>query len=208
MVELETDGDCRSIVTPTLRLAFRWVDDRWVHSIEPGRMGAPIARTIEGDPARDDPARVVSPAYQQLEFQATGLGLQALLVGQSGPHHFSAVFSVEESKGGTVIEADVADRCRTPIDVLACTYWVDARSGDLLDADSTRIQWSLPAGRLDFEVTPPGSAHLSEAGRRATRAQAGARVTPGTYTHRCRYRWRWQPNPPPLSEAGLTPLRV
>jgi hypothetical protein len=198
MVELETDGECRSIVTPTLRLAFRWVDDRWTHSIEPGPSGVPIARTIEGDPARDDPSRVVSPAYQQLEFQEGGGGMQALLVGQSGPHHFSAVFTVEESEGGTDIMADVADRCRAPIQALACTYWVDVRSGDIVDASPSGIQWSIASGRLAFEVSSPGSAQLSEAGRRATRVQANASLVPGAYTHRCLYRWRWRPMTHPL----------
>jgi hypothetical protein len=198
MVELETIGECRSIVTPTLRLAFRWVDDRWVHSIEPGRSGIPIAWTIEGDPSRDDPSRVVSPAYQQLEFQEGGRGLQALLVGQSGPHHFSAVFTVEESEGGTDIAADVADRCRVPIQALACTYWVDVRSGDLLDADTSGIQWSIASGRLAFGASSPGSAQLSEAGRRATRVQANASLVPGAYTHRCLYQWRWRPMTPSL----------
>jgi hypothetical protein len=198
MVELETDGDCRSIVTPTLRLAFRWSEDRWIHAIEPGRSGVPIAWTIEGDPSRDDPSRVVSPAYQQLEFQERGRAIQALLVGQSGPHHFSAVFNVEESEGGTDIEADVADRCRVPIQAMACTYWVDVRSGDLVDADPSGIQWSLDSGRLAFGASSPGSAQLSEAGRRATRVQASASLVPGAYTHRCVYRWRWRPTTPPL----------
>jgi len=192
MPELVTDGDLRSIATPTLRLAFRWVGDRWTHALEVGRDArVPIAWPIEGDPARDDPARVVSPAFQQLEFQEAGSGLQALLVGQSGPHHFSAVFTVEESGGGAAVTVDVADRCRGPVEALASTYWVDAVSGDLVDADESAIRWSVAGGRLGFEATPPTRAQLSEAGRRATRVQATAPIVAGVHTHRCIYRWRW-----------------
>ena len=125
--------------------------------------------------------------------------MQALLVGLSGSHHFSAVFELEEHEGGAVLDVDVADRCRAPIEALACTYWVDARSGDLLGAGPSGIQWSLASGRLDFEASEPGSVQLSEAGRRATRVQANASLVPGAYTHRCLYRWRWSPVTPTLS---------
>ena len=115
MLELVVDGDRRSIATPGLRLAFRWQMDRWLHAVEVGPSLRPVAWPIEGDPTRDDPSRVVSPAYQQLEFQEGGGGHQALLVGQSGPHHFSAVFTVRGGEKGAEISVDVADRCRSPV---------------------------------------------------------------------------------------------
>ncbi len=103
--------------------------------------------SIEGDPERDDPTRVISPAYQQLQFQTDGPKIiQALLVGQSGPHHFSAVFAMEEAGkpdhvlwpdgafGGIYIGIDVADRCREPVDALASTYNVAATSSNLVGA--------------------------------------------------------------------------
>ncbi|WP_435006763.1 hypothetical protein P12x_004250 [Tundrisphaera lichenicola] len=198
MLELVSDGDRRSIVTASLRLGFRWSADRWIHAIELISPSRPIAWTIEGDLDRDDPTRVVSPAYQQLEFQERGSGLQALLVGQSGPHHFSAVFSVEESPGGADIAVDMADRCRSPIEALACTYWVDAVSGDLLEADSSHIRWGIGSGHLDFQASAPSSAQLSEAGRRATRVQATAALDRGSNTQRCLYQWRWRAVASPL----------
>lgn len=201
MLELVSEGDRRSIVTSSLRLEFRWSEDRWIHAIEPIPSSRPIVRTIEGDLDSDDPTRVVSPAYQQLEFQERDAGLQALLVGQSGPHHFSAVFTVEESRGVSNISVDIADRCRSPVESLTCTYWVDVVSGDLLAADPSLIQWRLGSGQLDFLATQPGSAQLSEAGRRATRVQANASLVRGSNTHRCLYQWRWRPITAPL--AGL-----
>ncbi len=199
MAELVTDGDRRSIQTPSLRLSFRWTGDRWAHAIEVRRPGVPdpvaVVRTIEGDPDRDDPARVVSPAYQQLEFQEGGTGLRALLVGQSGPHHFSAVFAVEEGPDRVDIGVDVADRCRAPIEALACTYLVEATSGDLIDADPASIRWAIAPGRLTLDPTAPSHVQLSEGGRRATRAQAIAALAPGVQTHRCVYHWRWTPAP-------------
>src|SRR5437868_6250030 len=102
MAEFETADDRRAIVVPSLRLEFRWAADRWTHAIdgvsESGLVR--IVRAIEGDPDRDDPARVVSPAYQQLHFQSADGLAQALLVGQSGLHHFSAVFTLREGTEG------------------------------------------------------------------------------------------------------------
>ena len=197
MMELVVDGDRRSIVTPNLRLALRWHEDRWLHAVEVGPSRTPVAWPIEGDPERDDPARVVSPAYQQLEFQERGGGHQALLVGQSGPHHFSAVFTVKDRDDEAEVEVDVADRCRSPVEALACTYFVDLVSGDLIGADTDRIEWGIPGGRLTFEALGPTRAQLSEAGRRATRVQATASLVAGAYTHRCFYRWRWSPDASP-----------
>jgi len=206
MLELVTDGDTRSIVAGGLRLAFRWTGDRWEHALERRQPGEArplvVARTIEGDPDRDDPARVVSPTYQQLEFQGDGATRQALLVGQSGPHHFSAVFAVEEvprdDRPGAsrviIIRVDVADRCRTPVEALACTYLVDAVSDDLVDAGPSLIAWDLGPDRLTFAATEPARVALAEGGRRATQVQALAGPAPGSSTRRCLYSWRWSPD--------------
>ncbi len=196
MIRTEEADESRSIVVAGLRLEFRRLADRWTHALEidadPGRRR--LLQAVEGDADRDDPARVVSPTYQELHLQQDGSAVLALLVGQSGPHHFSAAFTVREEAGAIVIEADVADRCRSGIAVLSCTYVVEATSGDLLDADTAQASWSLPdLGRLAFEVVAPGSLALAEGGRRGTQVQAGARITPDAQTHRCQYLWRWTP---------------
>ena len=206
MPELVHDGDRRLIVAGRLRLAFRWTGERWDHDLEAhprDHAGHRIlAWSVEGDPDRDDPARVVSPAYQQLQFQEDGPTLQALLVGQSGPHHFSAVFAVEEGPNRVVIKVDVADRCRGPVEALAATYTVDARSDDLVDASPSAAAWDFGPDRLTFAATEPASVSLAEAGRRATRIQALAGPGQGSATRRFFYHWRWEPGPAtiPLSD--------
>jgi len=192
----EEGDDRKSILLPPFRLDFAWLGDRWTHELRAasGAAWTSLVRAVEGDAGRDDPARVVSPAYQQLHLQQDGPRASALLVGQSGPHHFSAAFTVREEADVIVVEADVADRCRSGNVVLSCTYVVEATSGDLLDADPARAAWSLrDSGRLAFEVTAPGSLALAEGGRRGTQVQAGARIDPETRTHRCQYLWRWTP---------------
>jgi hypothetical protein len=211
MPELVLDGDRRLIVAGRFRLAFRWSGDRWDHGLEDQARGQDrhrvLAWSVEGDPDRDDPTRVVSPVYQQLEFQNDGAILQALLVGQSGPHHFSAAFSVEErdesespdwpheSKPHTVsIKVDVADRCRGAVEALSATYTVDARSDDLIDAGPSVAAWDLGQDRLTFAAIEPASVSLAEAGRRATLIQALAGPGQGSATRRFLYVWEWDPD--------------
>lgn len=195
MIRLEQSEHAGAIVLSGFRLAFAWTGDRWTHWIELGDVPRRAASAVEGGEA-DDPARVVSPAYQQLHFQAGGPGepALALLVGQSGRHHFSAAFAVKEMGGEAVeVVVDVADRCREPIEALACTYRVDLPSGDLVAADPVRAEWSISGGRLAFEAMPPGRIGLAEAGRSATHVQAEARIDPDARTQRCVFLWRWTP---------------
>ena len=199
--DFEDADDRRAIVTPSLRLAFRWTGDRWSHTLEAARSGIELARSFEGSEETNQAARVVSPAYQQFHWRKVEGGAEAMLVGQSGPHHFSAVFAIAEADGCVVVAVDLADRCRPEIEVLACTYLVPATSGDLRDAGPGQIAWdrddppdesSGRPGRLTFAADPPSLAALAEAGRRAVRVQAVAEVVPGRRTHRCSYRWTWQ----------------
>ena len=188
----DDDPSHRSIVTPRLRLTFEWTGDRWAHSLEWDRPGSIIARSVESDAERerDEPDRIVSPAYQQLGFQRDGARVQALLVGQSGPHHFSAAFTVRETGGTTAVEVDVADRCRSKVSDLACTYALSLTSSDLRDAGPSRIDWERDGSRLTFEsAEPPARLALAEAGRNATRVQALASIRPETATQRWAYRW-------------------
>lgn len=190
VIAIEEGGDRHAIVTSRLCLTFQWTGDRWSHTLE--WPGAVAARSIESDPRRerDEPARVVSPAYQQVGFQRDGARVQALLVGQAGAHHFAAAFTVQETGGATVVEVDVADRCRADVSAPASTYAVRLTSSDLRDADPARIVWEAGGERLTFEsAEPPSLLTLAEAGRGATRVQAGAPIRPETATRRWAYRW-------------------
>jgi hypothetical protein len=191
---LEEGDDRRAIVAAGLLLEFRWTGDRWSHALGIGPDLVRVARTVEDDRGGDDPARVVSPAYQQLQCRRAPGGAQVLLVGQSGPHHFSAAFTVREIPGEVGVEADVADRCRAEVVALSCTYRLDLPAGDLVEAEAARLVWEpapLGSGRLVLEAPPPGRVACAEAGRRALHVQAEARIDPAGHTQRCVYRWRW-----------------
>src|SRR4051794_25549088 len=93
--EFVTDEDRQMILAPGLRLMFLRAGDRWTHTLAVGNGDQEpldeVAATVEGDLARDEPARVVSPAYQDVQPHRAEGGMCALLTGQSTPHHFSAV---------------------------------------------------------------------------------------------------------------------
>jgi hypothetical protein len=199
--KFRTGEDRQTILTPGLRLTFLRVGERWSHALAVGagdqRLLAGIAATVEGEPARDNPARVISPAYQDVQPHFNEGEVCALLTGQSIPHHFSAVVTARRVGPSVEIAVDIADRCRAPVEVLAATYLVQLGSSDLIDAGTDCIVWggdALGRGRLEFTTSGGvGSVALAEAGRRATRVQALARLDPTTYTQRLFYSWRWTP---------------
>jgi hypothetical protein len=189
-----------AISAPGMKLTFIRAGVRWTHSLTltvtcPLVCFEPIARAVEGDPTRDDPARVVSPVYQDIQDHPVQEGVCVLLTGQATPHHFSAVVTARRDGPSHLIEVDIADRCRAPIDVLAATYRVELGSNELIDAGPERIVWggaSLGPSRLEFSTRGVDDVALAEAGR-ATRVQAVARLVPATYTQRLFYSWRWTP---------------
>lgn len=184
---LDDEDDRKSVVLSGLRVEFLWVEDRWSHALKVGE-DRRIVLSVEGG---DDPSRVVSPAYQQFHWHEDGG--EAMLIGQSGPHTFSAVFRLSASEAGAVLSVDLADRCREPVNALACTYVADLNSGNLDSADSASIVWSLgePAGRLSLDSEGSTTLSLAEAGRRGTQVQALGAIDPEALTHRLAYRWSW-----------------
>jgi hypothetical protein len=182
---------------PGFQVTFVRTGARWTHRLELD--GVEVVLAVENDSDRDDPARVVSPVYQEVQHHKllNGPGLCGLLTGQLAQHHFSAsvkLFCDVEQPDRLVVDIDVADRCRAPVESLAATYLVRLDSGALADASPRMIAWN-PSGpsraRLELDVEPPSVLALAEAGRHATRVQALAAIQPGTYTHRLRYRWFW-----------------
>ncbi len=199
-----TGEDRQMIVASGLRLTFLRAGERWSHALAVGDGDSDqglltgVAESVEGDPARGEPARVVSPAYQDVQPHFADGEVCALLTGQSTPHHFSAVLTTRRDGRSVVVEMDVADRCRARIDALAATYLVQLGSSDLIDADPARIVWggdALGRGRLEFTTRGGMDVTLAEAGRRAARVQALARLVPTTHTQRLYYSWRWTPSP-------------
>lgn len=201
-LQLQEAGDRWTILGPGLRLTFSLVGERWVHDLaladDSGELFPALITTVEGDDGGGDPARVISPAYQEIHEHEAGEAIRLLLTGQATPHHFSAVFTARREGEAILLELDVADRTRRPVEALAATYLVQLGSGDLLDAGPGGIAWGGPAlgqGRLEFVADAPGLTALAEAGRRGTRVQALARLATSAATHRLAYRWRWTPGP-------------
>ena len=182
-----------TILAGPIALGFQWDGIRWSHNLAfEDRL---IASSLEMDPERDDPHRVVSPAYQQFSHQFQGNTLQALLVGQWGHHHSSAVFTVALEDDGVSVTVDLAVRSRQGIEALAATYLVQFTSSHLMDASQSAVVWELdgqPSSRLRFEAREPGIVSLAEGGRQATTIQALARLENGASTQRLFYEWHWQ----------------
>jgi hypothetical protein len=119
-----------------------------------------------------------------------------MLIGQSGSHHYSAVFAATRGGDEARLHVELADRCRTPVVSLAATYLVELDSGHLVDAGPGTATWSggsLGGGRLVFLTDPPAGVALAEAGRRGARVQALAKIEADTATHRLGYHWCWRP---------------
>jgi hypothetical protein len=193
-----TERDDRAVMSsPGYQVTFVRTGGRWTHRLELD--GIEVVVAVESDPERDDPARVISPVYQEVQHHdiLNAPGLCALMTGQFAQHHFSAAVSLSrdvEQPDRLVLDIDVADRCRAPVESLAATYLVRLDSGALVDAGPQMIVWN-PAGpspaRLELIAEPPSLLALAEPGRQATRVHALAAIQPGTFTHRLGYQWRW-----------------
>jgi hypothetical protein len=207
----QQSDDCFIVRGPGGQVKFMQADGHWTHhlafrtGINAETEETSLVSAIEPQPGQEDPTRVVSPLYQELQRNENlgnrMRGACLLLTGLMHEHHFSASFSVyreQDAERLVVLEIDVADRCRTPVSALAATYLVRLGSSDLADASRHVITWSgftqgaKPSpSRLELRCDPPGSVALAEAGRNATRVQVLAAVDSTTFTHRLRYRWRW-----------------
>jgi hypothetical protein len=172
-----------------LRLVFGWDGARWCHRLEAG--GRRVCSSLESDPNLTDPEVIVSPAYQQEIVQETHAGPRVLLVGQSGPHHFSAVFEVARDRAAVHIGVDVAVKSPTPPRSLAATYEVDLGSGNLRDGGDTFADWSLDGSSAGFLRFESERVALASVGRGAIREQALALIDPTKPTQRLRYQWKW-----------------
>ena len=202
------ESDDRVVIRgPDAQATFLRLGDRWIHHVSFGlreQTGAGLDELIsteESDLRQDDPARVVSPVYQELHRHTFAgdddRGVCLLLTGRLFHHHFSAAVTFttdHDHDGAVVVDFDVADRCRADVSSLAATYLVRLGSSALRDADSRSIVWTggrLGEGVLTLRSEAGAILALAEAGRQSTRAQALAQLAPGSFTHRLHYQWRW-----------------
>jgi hypothetical protein len=195
-----TETDSLLLIRWGLGLSFVRTDGRWGHCLGavPVPFGAPdlTGCALEWDPDRDDPERVVSPVFQELQLQRDGEGRpHILLLGMAGTHHFSAAFVCDESDGVSRISVDVADRCRVAgARFLASTYTLMLDSGQLAATDDSSIAWNLGPGRLVLAAGPGTRLAMAEAGRRAMRVQALPEIGVAGATRRWQYSWSLSPS--------------
>jgi hypothetical protein len=147
-----TTDDERIIVLPNFRLRFRRVGDRWTHALSiQGRSWVTFAKALEWDQPADDPTKVVSPVFQELHSQGES---ELLLVGQAGPHYFSASvqasyrirdgFNPHGAQGcwaSSVFSFDIAQRCSIAVDFVECNYATYCRKPVLYDCTKEE-SWS------------------------------------------------------------------
>ena len=199
MPEIEISSGHQAIITSCFQFRFEWMSDRWKQEVVSLGSCASIPRiwSLEGVHSPDDPTRVSGPIYQQIDVQHESDGVvRALLVGQSGPHHFSAAVSVEEKPDGAVVDIDVADRCRSPVEALAATYLIESSDAELRHSEgSAALAWHHPESRLIFEADQPTRISAQEGSLGTIRVQALATIDASEQTHRFRYRWRWVHSP-------------
>jgi len=196
--ELSESDERVTIRTQAVRVVLRRTADRWLHEIGPAD-APPWLATIEHPPGSDDPSEVVSPVYQEVQhhsFDDDDGRVRLLLTGLLDKHHFSAVLTVEAGDDGvTIVDFDIADRCRGPITRLAATYEVGLGPGQLQDATPEAVSWATDDGKLTLAAIDGTTLASAAKGPRAVQTQALAGLTPDSFTHRLRYRWTWTPAP-------------
>ncbi len=193
MIQIETASGQEVIVAPCLRLRFSWVGDHWKQEMVSvgDSVGVPMIWSVEANNTLGDHSRVVSPTYQQIDVRMADSVARALLVGQAGPHHFSAAVEVSEAANGVVVDVDVADRCREPVEALAATYVMENAAGQLHQGGAGGLVWDHATHHLIFEADPPTRVLAASHGFGSLQVQALATIDPAARTHRFRYRWRW-----------------
>jgi hypothetical protein len=196
---VEVSDDWASLRYHDFGVGFRRLESRWAEVILGPGSSEGLASAFILATEDQDRARLVHPVYQEAHLHRPEDGsLPCLLMtGRAFDHHFSAAITLTTDpslESRIILDLDVADRCRSPVQLLSATYIVPLDSGALVDAAPDRIIWQVPEplpGRLELTASPPASLTLAKAGRVATRVQIIAPIQPGTFTHRIRYRWFW-----------------
>jgi hypothetical protein len=189
-----------------VRLAFeRWYDV-WCHTLgalinprDPLNDQGDFATALGSAEARPEapPDSVPpSPSYQELHHDPDQDPRQVLLVGKFGPHHYSAVFALREEVADSgarslLLDVDVADRCRTPAPVLACTYAVRSIAPFASLEGGAVAFGSAPSPAEEFfriEAEPPVGLHVRPHGLGGgSLVQLTVATDPAAATHRLRY---------------------
>ena len=173
---------------------FRKPSDRWTHAIVgPGSVRAGFASRLSRNPRR---ARSCAHRQPCLSGSCSSTDRRR----RSDPlpavdralfdHHFSAAVTlVARSRPARrdLLDVDVADRCRSPVESLAATYIVGSICGSLADgsrsgSDHLASRRAESPGRLELLADTAGLARPGR-GRPTSDARPGPRVNPAGDVH-------------------------
>ncbi|EMI20931.1 hypothetical protein RMSM_02143 [Rhodopirellula maiorica SM1] len=130
----------------SLRVEFRWCEDRFVHQIlgeEPASDEIPTMASVNGTA---DQAWPCSPPIQQLSLESLPVGDALLGVGSAGVSHWSVSVHWQESAEQPTLFFDFACRCKQTPEFLGSTYHanprfkIEAGEGSELSIDGERTQ--------------------------------------------------------------------
>lgn len=200
------------IATSRLAVDFVFHNDRYIHEIALVDSGKRLvlARSAEPSAGRETDGAIPRqndgsdvPVHQEAHFPRSDPGRTALLVGQSGVHHYSLSIHLieDENRRRARIEFDHADRlARIPTEGLrdlSVLYFINLPIVDASEVETERVRWITrePSGVLTIETLReadrPTRIVVAEAGRRG----AWIEIAPHPTTdagRRCRYVWTWE----------------
>jgi hypothetical protein len=185
---------------PGPRLVFTRHAGLWTHSLLlPEERCNELASALEIPAESTNSGRFVKPIFDELvpHENNQGPGLCLLLTGRQFHHHFSAVVTIgldPERHNAVMLDFDVADRCRGPVESLAASYLVQLCENSIVDVGPESMTWENVGGsasRLELTAFAPSVLGRTAASRNAVSVDVFAQIRPGNFTHRLHYRWRW-----------------
>ena len=208
-----TVAPAERIAIARLAVDFAFHNDRYTHEIALVDSGKRLVLARSADPSANFAAHEAAnrlendgsevPVHQEAHFPRSDPGRTALLVGQSGFHHYSLSIHLieDENRRRARIEFDHADRlARIPtegIRDLSVLYFINLPIVDATEVETERLRWITrePSGLLTIETLReadrPTRIVVAEAGRRG----AWVDIAPHPTTdagRRCRYVWTWE----------------
>lgn len=208
---MEDDDACKVIVLPGLRLVFRLVWGRWTHALEFALPdGSARAESDEWQPDATGADPVVRPVYQEVHLQPDRDAVLAFLVGQAGHHYFSAsVRAYQQTATKSVVQFDIADRCRLPYEALEARYSFKPPVNALTPAQGHLLRWiTRPERAAAVGIEPLAgldpvsvvTAGTTADGIVQVRLATSSPARPGT--NRVGYMW-WYESPTGLDADGM-----
>ncbi|GAA5507273.1 hypothetical protein [Novipirellula caenicola] len=111
----------------SLRVEFRWCEDRFVHQILGGEASSDENAVMASVNGTADQAWPCSPPIQQLSLESLPVGDALLGVGSAGVSHWSVSVHWQESATEPTLFFDFACRCKQTPEFLGSTYHTNPR---------------------------------------------------------------------------------